>query len=303
MDALWNDDFHHTARVRATLRMEGYYADYLGSPAEFVAAVKHGLLYQGQRSHNRRRNHGSPMRGYPAHALVNFLQNHDQVANSLWGERLHQITSPGRFRALTSLLLLAPQTPMLFQGQEFCASSPFQYFADHEEDLGRLVAEGRKQFLRQFPSIATLEAQAAVPNPCDRATFERCKLRLEERHEHQAAYQLHIELLRLRREDPVIRRHDVAHLDGAVLSADSFAIRYFEASGNDRLLIINLGRDVQLSPIPEPLLATPAGRKWDLLFGSESPQYGGQGVPPWEVEDGWHLAAESAILLHAISPR
>jgi maltooligosyltrehalose trehalohydrolase len=300
MVALWNDDFHHTSRVRATLRTEGYYKDYLGTPAEFVAAVKHGLLYQGQRSYQRRCHHGSPMRGYPAHALVNFLQNHDQVANSLWGERMHQITSPGRFRALTSLLLLAPQTPMLFQGQEFCASSPFQYFAHHDAELGKLVAEGRKQFLRQFPSLATVEAQAAVPDPGDRATFERCKLRLEERAQHVAAYKLHIDLLRLRRDDPVIRRHDVAHLDGTVLSEESLVIRFFSEDRNDRLLLINFGRDVHLSPIPEPLLATPAGCRWELLFGSESPHYGGQGIPPWEVEDGWRLAAESALLLHAV---
>src|SRR5690606_3377403 len=115
------DDFHHSSRVRATSRMEGYYEDYLGTASEFVAALKHGLLYQGQRSYHRKRRHGSPMRGFPPHALVNFLQNHDQVSNSLWGDRLHQITSPGRFRTLTALLLLAPQTPMLFQGQEFCA--------------------------------------------------------------------------------------------------------------------------------------------------------------------------------------
>src|SRR6185369_12255994 len=107
---------------------------------------------------------------------VHFLQNHDQVANSGTGARLHQLTSPGRFRAMTALWLLSPQTPMFLQGQEFCASTPFFYFADLPGPDGRLIADGRLKFLAQFPSLATDEARRSMADPGSRTTFERSKL-------------------------------------------------------------------------------------------------------------------------------
>src|SRR5262249_10803769 len=108
LHALWNDDFHHSARVASTGRHEGYYHDYRGQAQEFVSAVKRGFLYQGQYYHWQKQARGTPVGAQPAWSLVAFLQNHDQVANTLYGERLHELTSPGRYRALTALLLLAP---------------------------------------------------------------------------------------------------------------------------------------------------------------------------------------------------
>ncbi|HEV7393559.1 MAG TPA: alpha-amylase family glycosyl hydrolase, partial [Burkholderiales bacterium] len=129
LDALWNDDFHHSARVALTGRTEAYYSDYRGTPQEFVSAAKLGFLYQGQYYSWQKQARGSPTIGLAPERFITFLQNHDQVANSTRGLRLHRLTSPGRCRAATALLLLAPQTPLLFQGQEFAASSPFLYFA------------------------------------------------------------------------------------------------------------------------------------------------------------------------------
>src|SRR5206468_882209 len=134
---------------------------------------------------------------------VTFLQNHDQVANSARGWRCHVLTSPGRYKAMTALMLLGPGTPMLFQGQEFAASSPFFYFADHQQELAKLVYQGRVEFLAQFHSIATPEMQAYLPDPADPATFERSKLDFSEREQHAEMYMLHRDLLRLRREEPV----------------------------------------------------------------------------------------------------
>jgi maltooligosyltrehalose trehalohydrolase len=139
LDALWNDDFHHAARVAVTGRREGYYTDYRGTPQELVSAVKRGFLYQGQRSVWQGKRRGTPTAGVAPHRFVAYLQNHDQVANPGRGERLHRLTTPGRFRAVTALLLLAPQTPLLFQGQEFCASAPWVFFADHHPALARAV--------------------------------------------------------------------------------------------------------------------------------------------------------------------
>ncbi len=153
----------------------------------------------------RRKPRGTPAGDLGPTSFVNFIQNHDQIANSLAGKRCHQLTSPGRYRAMTALLLLGPATPMLFQGQEFAASSPFLFFADLPPELAKLVRAGRAELLAQFPSIAGPEAQAALADPAHRLTFERSKLDLTERERHGAAYALHVDLLRLRKEDPVFR--------------------------------------------------------------------------------------------------
>ncbi|HEV3496357.1 MAG TPA: malto-oligosyltrehalose trehalohydrolase, partial [Actinomycetes bacterium] len=150
LDALWNDDFHHSAMVALTGRNQAYYTDYLGTAQEFVSAVKYGYLYQGQWYSWQGKRRGQPGLDIAPAAFVTFIQNHDQIANSGRGLRAHQLTSPGRYRAMTALMLLAPGTPMLFQGQEFAASAPFLYFADHKPDLAKLVHRGRREFLSQF---------------------------------------------------------------------------------------------------------------------------------------------------------
>ncbi|HSE93919.1 MAG TPA: malto-oligosyltrehalose trehalohydrolase [Methylomirabilota bacterium] len=302
IDALWNDDFHHAVRVAATGRKEAYYTDYLGAAQELVSAVKWGFLYQGQRYRWQKKRRGTPALDIPPAALVCYLQNHDQVANSGRGERLHRLTSPGRFRALTALLLLAPQTPLLFQGQEFCASAPWLFFADHAPGLARAVSRGRDQFLAQFPSLGTAETRAGLPEPGDPATFERCKLDLGERERHAGAHALHGDLLRLRREDPVFAGRHRKHLDGAVLAPEAFVIRFFGGAG-DRLLLVNLGRDLALDPAPEPLLAPPPDAGWMLVWSSEDPRYGGCGTPPPETDEGWRLPGHAAVVLGSETPR
>jgi len=173
-DAMWNDDFHHSAMVALTGRNEAYYTDYKGTPQEFVSSAKHGFLYQGQWYLWQKKVRGTPSLDLPPSQFITFLQNHDQVANSLRGQRLHQLTSPGRSRALTALLLLGPNTPMLFQGQEFAASAPFLYFADHEPELAAKVVEGRRKFLSQFRSMASVEMDPFIADPSDQNTFLRC---------------------------------------------------------------------------------------------------------------------------------
>ena len=162
----------------------------------------------------------------PPAAFVTFLQNHDQIANSGLGLRCHALTSPGLFRALTALLLLGPGTPMLFQGQEFAASSPFFYFADFHGDLARLTAEGRAKSLSQFPSLAQPEMQAWLIDPVAPETFARSKLDLAERQRHAEIYALHCDLLRLRREEPVFRAQRRGGLDGAVLAPEALVLRF-----------------------------------------------------------------------------
>ncbi len=300
LDALWNDDFHHTALVALTGRDEAYYTDYKGTPQEFISCAKYGYLYQGQYYKWQKKRRGTPAFGLDPAQFIAFLENHDQVANSGFGKRVHMETSPGRYRAMTALLLLGPWTPMLFQGQEFCASSHFFYFNDLREDVREEVAKGREDFLRQFPTIASKETLAQLAVPSDPRTFERSKLDLAERKLHAQAYALHVDLLRLRREEPVFQGQRAGGYDGAVLAHDAFLLRYFGAAGDDHLLLVNFGKTAHLNPAPEPLLAPPLGKQWTLLWSSDSPKYGGPGaVEPESKEENWRLPAEAAVVLKA----
>jgi maltooligosyltrehalose trehalohydrolase len=316
LDALWNDDFHHAGIVALTGGDEAYYSGYRGAAQEFISTAKYGFLYQGEWYRWQHGRRGTPAFDIPPIQLINFIQNHDQIANSAFGVRLHRLASPSANRALTALLLLLPQTPMLFQGQEFLASSPFLYFADHNPDLASLVRHGRVEFLGQFAHIATPEVRARLDDPASEETFRRCKLNWAERREadHALAVALVRDLIRLRRMDGTLRRqgvHDSQNLDGgvlaravdgAVIGERAFVLRYFgERRELDRVVAVNLGRRLQPEPLAEPLVAPPLGMLWRPMWSSEDPVYGGCGTPSVDSDDGgWALPAESTILLAAV---
>ena len=282
LDALWNDDWHHTAMIAAGGRREAYYTDYCGTPQEFISAARHGFLYQGQHYRWQKKRRGTPAH-LPPEKFICYIQNHDQVANSAAGLRLQSVTSPGHFRALTALLILGPNTPMLFQGQEFAASTPFLYFADHKPELAAAVDKGRRDFMRQFRSIDVDK----LAKPHDPATFERCKLDHSERERHAEAVAMHRDLMRLRRE------LDFSAVDGAVLSASAFLLRYSDS----HLLFMNLGDRLVLEVAAEPLLAPPESSRWAVQWSSEPL------AEPVEVDDdpSWRIPAESAVLMRAVA--
>jgi maltooligosyltrehalose trehalohydrolase len=300
MDAMWNDDYHHSAVVALTGHNQAYFTDYMGEPQEFISSIKYGFLYQGQRYKWQKQRRGGPSLDLDPTCFVYFLENHDQVANSGRGHRLSVHSSPGRMRALTALLLLGPGTPMLFQGQEFASSKDFHYFADLGPDLSPLVHSGRKESLAQFPNMATPLMQGHIPDPSDPRTFARCKLDLSERESHHETYALHRDLLRLRRVEPAFHQQRPRNVDGAVLSHDAFVLRFFGLEGDDRLVLVNLQRDLHLDPAPEPLLAPPAGMRWELLWSSEDYAYGGLGTPEPDGELNWRLPGESAIVMRPV---
>jgi maltooligosyltrehalose trehalohydrolase len=297
LDALWNDDFHHCAAVALTGRTEAYYTDYRGSPQEFISAAKWGFLYQGQNYKWQLQRRGTPALDLQPVSFITYIQNHDQIANSARGERIHRLTSPGKLRAMTALLLLGPSTPMLFQGQEFCASSPFLYFADHNPALAPLVQSGREHFLGQFDSIC--RGNVTIDAPHERETFERCKLDHNEVHLNREASTLHRDLLRLRFEDPVFRFQRTDWLHGAVIGPHAFILRFLGGVHGDRLVVVNLGQDLDLSPAPEPLLAPPLSCRWRLIWSSEDAAYGGSGYSPVRGRERWKLCAESTMVLVA----
>jgi len=197
---------------------------------------------------------------------------------------------------MTALILLAPGTPMLFMGQEFAASTPFLYFADHEANLAELVRQGRAEFLEQFRSYATPETQAILTNPEAVATFEKCKLDFTERERHKQIYDMHQDLLKLRRTDKRFSAQAPRGVDGAVLGDEAFVLRYLGAD-DDRLLLVNFGADLHLNPAPEPLLAPPAGKRWVTLWSSEDPRYGGSGTPSLDTKNNWRLPGHAAVAL------
>lgn len=298
LDALWNDDLHHSAIAALTGRNHAYYSDTLGRPQELVSAAKWGYLYQGQLYAWQNKRRGTPTMGLPGATFVNYLQNHDQIANSANGRRVHEQTSPGRLRAMTAYLLLIPGTPMLFQGQEFAASAPFLYFADHHADLAEAVRKGRREFLSQFPGLRDPAMAARLATPHDPATFARCRLDHGERERNAHVWRLHRDLIALRRDDPTFASQRADRLHGAVLGDACFALRFFgDTPDDDRLLVVNLGLDLHLRHVPEPLLAPPADRGWAVRWSSEHPDYGGDGGVEAEQEDGWHLVGHAAVVL------
>lgn len=301
LDGLWNDDFHHSARVALTGRSEAYYSDTRGVSGEFIAAAKYGYLFQGQWYDWQRARRGTPGLDQEPWRFVTYLENHDQVANSVHGRRMHEVGIPSRVRALTALLLLAPGTPMLFQGEEFRASGPFLYFADHEPDLAVKVKAGRAEFLTQFPSAVDYELRAGLDDPSAEATFLRSKLDFTDRQTHAETYRLHRDLLRLRRDTAAFSLLRRGLVDGAALNDTVFFLRWMMGGIEDRLVLVNLGADFQRASLAEPLVAPPAGCDWGLEWSSLDPVYGGVGTPPLWPDGHWRIPADSALVLRPTS--
>ena len=300
LDGMWNDDFHHSAVVALTGRKEAYYEDYRGAPQEFISAAKYGFLYQGQALSWRKALRGSSTFGIPPEAFVCFIENHDQIANTGPGQRVRFQTSPARYRAMTALLLLGPWTALLFQGEEFGASSPFMFFADvGDASVRDAIRKGRAEWLAPFLSLSEEEARKTLPAPDDPEVFARCKLDFSEREKNRQLYDLHIDLLKLRREDSRFRQQISGHIDGAVLGTTSFVLRYFSKEDDDRLLLVNFGERQVLHPASEPLLAPPTGYRWETLWTSASLRYGGPGTAIAVTKDQWSLPAEATVALRA----
>jgi maltooligosyltrehalose trehalohydrolase len=196
LNAHWSDDFHHALHRFFTGETDGYYADFQGLE-DVARALRDGYVYQGQHSPYRGRRHGRPPRSVDADQIVVSAQNHDQIGNRAQGERLSMMLGVPELEAIAALTLLSPFVPLLFQGEEWGARTPFLYFTDHENaELGRLVAEGRS---KEFSSFGW---QGAIPNPQEIQTFERSKLDWSEmsRPPHAQLFEWYRSLIRLRNE-------------------------------------------------------------------------------------------------------
>jgi maltooligosyltrehalose trehalohydrolase len=272
--------------------------DYEGTSRELLACALRNSLYQGQWYAWQKKPRGSPLLKTPPERVVFFLQNHDQLANTLKGERLQVVAGHARARALTTFLLLLPQTPMLFMGQEFFSSSPFLFFVDHNPELQAAVNKGRNQFLSQFESARHAIEVEGHKVPAVGEAFKLSRLDVRERERNVGPLTLHREVLRLRREDPVFGTQDPRRLLGATLSEHALALRYLgEEEEGDRLLLLNLGTELRCEPCPEPLLAPIPGRRWKLVLSSDECRFGGMGADFPTGEGRWTIPGQCALVL------
>lgn len=297
LDAIYNEDFHHSTRMALVGTHEAYFSDYRGVASEWLACARWGVLFQGQHYAWQKQPRGTPGLRLPRSTCIHFLENHDQVANTDRGRRLVGLARPADLRAMTALLLLLPATPMLFQGQEFGSRRPFVYFADHDSPLREAVRAGRQAFLGQFHRLRDPDVQAFQAAPHDRDAWQHCQLQRDPHDRAQIEWRsLHHDLLTLRRRRP---RVDGAHvLDGAAPDATLLLLRYFGDHDEDWLLLLNSGPDRDVASLSEPLIAPPDGRAWQALWSSEAPRYGGQGTMSWSPGH-WPLPGHACVVLRA----
>jgi maltooligosyltrehalose trehalohydrolase len=191
--AQWNDGLHHAAHVLLTGQVDGYYEDFADDPlALFGRSLAEGFAYQGEHSKHRDAPHGSPSAHLPSGAFVSCLQNHDQIGNRAFGERIDLLADSRRIEAALACLLLSPHVPLMFMGEEFAASTPFLFFCDFHGELGVAISKGRRQEFARFAAFSDQSARQAIPDPNDAKTFEASKLRWAERdespHRERAAF-------------------------------------------------------------------------------------------------------------------
>jgi maltooligosyltrehalose trehalohydrolase len=238
VDGIWADDFHHVMRRRLAGDSDGYYQDYTGSIEELTQTLTQGWLFTGQHSRYAGRGRGTDPSGTAMRRFVICLQNHDQIGNRPTGDRLHHTIDLASWRAASTLLLTAPMTPLLFMGQEWAASSPFQFFTDLEPGLGALVTAGRRREFKGFRGFGAPSAQSVVPDPQDVATFERSRLDWSERGSslHAACLALYTELLRLRGAHGALAASPAVRWDVEAIGRD--VIRMRREDEHERFLVI-----------------------------------------------------------------
>ena len=200
--AQWNDDFHHALHVLVTGEDDGYYIDYTDPLARTGRILAEGFAYQGETSVFGKHPRGEPSGMLPPTAFISFLQNHDQIGNRALGERIAQLADPLKLRAAMELMLLAPQVPMLFMGEEYAAPEPFLYFCEYEGELAAAITNGRRSEFGGFRGFDSPEEQARIPDPNAPDTFARSCLNWATRDlpAHREWLQFTTELLRIRRE-------------------------------------------------------------------------------------------------------
>ncbi len=250
LDAQWNDDFHHAVHALLTGERSGYYADF-GKVTQLAKAYREGFVYSGQYSIFRDRRHGNDSSDLPPDQFVVFAQNHDQVGNRMLGERLSGLISFEAQKLAAGLLLLSPFVPLLFMGEEYGETSPFQYFVSHSDpSLVEAVRQGRR---REF---ASFEWRGKLPDPQSESTFQRSKLNHELRHEgeHLALYQLVRELIRLRKELPALSGDGKQEREAIACEREKILWVRHRRGSHQAIAVFNAGETAQSGTPHFPIL-------------------------------------------------
>ena len=290
--AQWNDDIHHALHVLLTGENDGYYRDYAARPLRHLGrCLAEGFAYQGEPSAYRDGTpRGEPSANLPATAFVSFLQNHDQVGNRAFGERISVLIEPAPLRAALSLLLLAPSPPLLFMGQEWGCTKPFPFFCDFGPDLADKVVAGRRSEFAHFPQFRDASARQRIPDPMDRHTFAAALLdwQSQSKPQHRDWLELHRELLALRRRELVPRLAGARALDSACneIGPTALSAGWVLGDGSELLVLANLGDEPVTGVAPPPgslLYTTHPGRSGQTCHDH---------LPAWSVF--WSLRPEAA---------
>jgi len=275
--AQWNDDVHHAAHVLITRETDGYYSDYANNPIWHLGrCLTEGFSYQGEPSRYRHGAHrGECSRDSPLDCFVGFLQNHDQVGNRAFGERIGQLTSAEAVRAVLSILLLAPSPPLLFMGEEFGADTPFLFFCDFSPDLAKAVTEGRRAEFTGFEKFSSPSARAKIPDPSNVETFQRSKLDWATLNDqsHASWHGFYRELLALRKREilPLLRTDERPAATFSIFGNSGLFVKWTFGDNTTLSLLANLSDEAERSDL------RPTGK---VIYGIDLPA---SELPPWYV--------------------
>jgi maltooligosyltrehalose trehalohydrolase len=269
LDAVWADDFHHQMRRHLTGDDDGYFTDFTGQTEDIAATLQHGWYFTGQYSRFYGVNRGTDPAGIPLDRFVICIQNHDQVGNRAMGDRLNQSIDPAAYRAASVLLLLAAETPILFMGQEWAATTPFQFFTDHADELGRKVTRGRRKEFQSFRAFADPKSRRAIPDPQAPETFLRSRLQWDELDSDSCASTLGLyrRVLALRRE--ILAPGGEFEFRAWSSGAGGLVLQY---RFTDRRQVLVVVRTRGAGPV-ETGITTGGNGRWEEILSTEQPEY------------------------------
>ena len=279
LDGVWADDFHHVVRRMVAQDHHSYFADFTGDARELATVIRQGWLYTGGHSTHLRGPRGTDPHKVPMYRFIVCVQNHDQIGNRALGERLHHSIDEASWRAVSVLLLMVPMTPLLFMGQEWAASTPFQYFTDLEPGLGRLVTEGRRREFAAFPEFSSADAPLRIPDPQAESTFLNSRLRWQEQSigTHRRSLALYRALLALRLDHAVLAGGETT--SGAAEAPDADSLVLARGADHETIWIVARFRSsgsVDLGAAAEALgIELDAGRL-ELLLDTEHAEFAGE---------------------------
>ena len=277
-DAQWNDDFHNVMHVLLTGEKGAYYQDFSEDSAEKLArCLKEGFIYQGEASPHNGKPRGEPSAGLSATAFVAFLQNHDQVGNRALGERLTLLAEPEALKAATALLLLCPQIPLLFMGEEIGSTSPFLFFTDFHDELADAVREGRRKEFAKFPAFADPDQRRLIPDPNAASTFEQSKPQPNAQSDQWRAF--YKDLLDLRRRFVIPRLKGARGVRAEAIGEKAVIAAWSMTDGAILTLALNLA-DTAVE-----LLDTPKSLPFHVQGAAPNPQLQPHSLVAW-LEEG-----------------